>query len=96
MSNKSLNFNTPLLDLAGQPCPPVDAKEQTPGFWLAPALSSHNQGDPLKYFAWAVTIYNKGELSLDQSDLSTLKEFVKTTQTLNNLCKAQILQIIND
>jgi hypothetical protein len=96
MANKVLNFNKPLFDLAGEPIAPVNGKEQTVGAWLAPALSGHNQGDPLKYFAWAVSMYNGGDLNLDESDLSVLKEFIKTATTLSNLVKAQALQIINE
>ena len=95
MANTTLNFNVPVLDLAQKPFPAVDGKEQTVGSYIAPSLSGHNQGDPLKFFSWAVTIYNGGELTLDESDLSTLKEFIKATHTLNNLVKAQALKIIN-
>jgi len=95
MANTTLNFNVPLLDLAQKPFPAVDGKEQTIGMALAPSLSGHNQGDPLKFFAWAVTLYNGGELSLDESDLNTLKEFVKSTPTMFNIVKAQVLKIIN-
>jgi len=90
-----LNFNNPLINLAGEQFSPIDGKTQTVGAVLAPALSGHNQGDPLKYFAWAVTLYNSGELFLDESDLNTLKDFIKSTQSLNNLVKAQALKIIN-
>jgi len=94
--NRGLSFDKPLLDLAGNPLLNQDQNEVTLGLRLAPTLSGHNQGDPLKFFAWAVTIYNKGELVLDKSDLATLKDFVTSTLYLNNLEKAQILEVINN
>jgi len=94
MSNKKLNFDIPLLDLAKSPFPDVEGKKQTVGYFLAPSLSNHNQGDPLKYFNWAIAIFNGDALSLDESDIGTLKEFIKITPSLNNLVKAQALKII--
>jgi hypothetical protein len=94
MSN--FNFNKALLNLAGKPFLSPEEKEITIGSVLAPSLSDHNQGDPLKFFSWAVTIFNGGDLSLDKSDVITLKEFITTTLSLNNLAKAQILDIINE
>jgi len=93
--SKVFDLNVPITDLAGKQFPAIDGQEQTVGVVLAPALSGHNQGDPLKFFSWAVTLFNGGELNLDESDAITLKEFVKTTPTLNNLVKAQVLKLIS-
>lgn len=95
-NNRTMNFDRPLLDLAMNPLLDQDKNEVTLGSRLAPSLSGHNQGDPMKFMAWAVAVYNKGDLLLDSSEVTILKAFVNGTLFLNNLEKAQILEVINN
>lgn len=62
---------------------------------LANALAVDNdKEDPLKFMEMASTLYNKGEIELDRSDLTKLKEKIKKHDGFTNLLKAAILEAI--
>lgn len=82
-----LNFN--LLSLDGQEIADAHA-----GKLLANVLVSAGKGDAMKYWTWAQKLYAGEELSLDPSDMETLKNFVKESDTMSILAKAQILERI--
>lgn len=86
---KEVNLNFPILGLDGKEIPEANA-----GKLLAETLSSHNEGDALKFFGWARKLYVGEALSLDASDLGKLKEFVQNSKFLPNITKAQILEAI--
>ena len=79
-----LNFN--LTELDGKEISNANA-----GKLLANVLVQGTKGDALKFWDWAVSL-NKGEvLDLDSSDQETFKNFVKDSEGLPILTKAQIL-----
>ena len=82
-----INFNKNLLDLEGKE---IDGANI--GKIVAQTLVQSSKGDALKYWGWA-TKMNAGEtLDLDKSDLETLKNFIKESETLTILTKAQALE----
>lgn len=91
-----LDFNVALKGLDGQDV--VDEKNEPVrvGKLLAGQLAFSNKGDALKMFHWAQKMYAGEALDLDKSDESTLKEFIKTNESLTVLAKAQILQVFKD
>lgn len=91
-----LDFNKQLLGLDGKPVKDIDNKDITIGKLLAGQLAGANKGDALKLFTWAQKVYNGEPLELDQSDTSTLKDFVKNSEQLTVLAKAQILGVFKD
>jgi hypothetical protein len=93
-----VNLNKPLIGLDGvEAKDPVRSEAITLGKLLAGQLANHNQGDPLKLSSWAMKLYNGKPIMIpDKSDLDTLKTFIKTSQQLTNLMKAQMLEAIDE
>ncbi len=84
---KKINLNFPIKDLDGEELPNSHA-----GKILANGLIGQSKGDAVKYWGWALKLNNKEEFEIDESDYSTLKEFVKNHETLPVITKAQILK----
>lgn len=83
-----LNFNFNLTDLDGKELDNANA-----GKLLANTLIQQTKGDAVKYWEWALAL-NKGDiLDLDSSDQETLKTFVKDSETITVLGKAQLLGV---
>jgi hypothetical protein len=83
-----LNFNFNLVDLDGQEIDNANA-----GKLLANTLVQQTKGDALKFWEWALAL-NKGEIvDLDTSDQTTLKSFIKDSDSLSILGKGQLLQV---
>jgi hypothetical protein len=79
-----LNFN--LTELDGK-----EIANGNAGKLLAQNLVQQSKGDALKFWDWAVSL-NKGEaIDLDSSDQETFKNFVKDSESLPIIAKAQIL-----
>lgn len=83
-----LNFNFNLTDLDGKELEGANA-----GKLLANTLIQQTKGDAVKYWEWALAL-NKGDIiDLDSSDQETLKNFVKDSETITILAKAQVLNV---
>ena len=83
-----LDFNFNLTDLDGK-----ELENANCGKLLANTLIQQTKGDAVKYWEWALAL-NKGEvLDLDTSDQETLKTFVKDSETITVLAKAQLLGV---
>lgn len=83
-----LNFNFNLTDLDGKELEGANA-----GKLLANTLIQQTKGDAVKYWEWALAL-NKGEvIDLDTSDQETLKTFIKDSEVLPVLTKAQSLAV---
>lgn len=87
-----LDFNLPLKALDGTVIKDGE-KDLTLGRLLSGQLATASKGDALKLFTWAQKTYAGEKLDLDPSDTETLKQFVKDSETMTVLAKAQILQI---
>ena len=59
---------------------------------VAQTLVQSSKGDALKYWGWATKLNAGEELDLDKSDTETLKNFIKESETLTILTKAQALE----
>jgi hypothetical protein len=81
-----LDLNFDLKDLAGNVIP-----ESNCGKIVANTLTQEAQGDALKYWDWALKLHNGKVLELDNSDQGTFKEYIKSSQYLSILLKAQVL-----
>jgi hypothetical protein len=57
--------------------------------------SAREASNPVKYFDWALKLYNKQTLEVDSSDLEELKKFVKTHKSLFVIAQAQILKALS-
>jgi hypothetical protein len=83
-----LDFNFNLTDLDGK-----EIEGANCGKLLANTLIQQTKGDAVKYWEWALAL-NKGDiLDLDTSDQETLKTFIKDSETVTVLAKAQLLAV---
>lgn len=64
------------------------------GKYLGVALVQSTKGDPIKMYSWAQTLFKGEPINVDKSDRKTLEEFIKDHDSLTNLAKAQMLEII--
>ena len=79
-------MNKPVLGLDGKE---IDGSHL--GKIIAQTLAATTKGDALKLFTWAQKLYSSEELDLDPSDTETLKNFIKESESLTILTKAQAL-----
>jgi hypothetical protein len=85
-----LNFNFNLVDLDGK-----EIENGNLGKILANNLINQTKGDAVKYWEWALAL-NKGQvIDLDTSDQDTLKTFIKDSEVLPVLTKAQSLAVFS-
>lgn len=81
-----IDFNFDLLSLDGKAI-----EGEKAGKLLARTLVGSNKGDALKFWEWAQKLYAGEPLEIDTSDTETLKNFVKESEVLTVLAKAQLL-----
>lgn len=81
-----IQLNKNLIGLDGQ-----EIEQSNMGKLLAQILVSANKGDALKFWTWANKLHAGEDLDLDPSDAETLKNFIKDSEQLTILSKAQIL-----
>lgn len=67
-----------------------DIEEANAGKILGNSLVAQSKGDAVKYYCWAVKLYNGESIEVDKSDFKKIKEFVSESG-LPILTKAQIL-----
>jgi len=84
-----INLNKNLLDLEGN-----EIKDAHIGKVVASALAGSNKGDAIKFWHWSTKFYSCEEVELDPSDLETLRTFIKESEQMTVLSKAQILQLL--
>jgi hypothetical protein len=88
------NFNIALKNLAGETVKDEKNEDLTVGKLLSSSLVNQTKGDSIKYFAWALKMYNCEQINLDASDIKVLSSFVEGNESLTVLAKAQILELL--
>lgn len=91
-----LEFNKLLVGLDGQPVKDNEDRGVSLGMLLSSQLAQSNKGDALKLFTWAQKMYNGDTLDLDPSDKQTLEDFIKNSEALTVLAKAQLLSVFKN
>lgn len=81
-----IDFNKNLIGLDGSQ---IEGAHM--GKLVASTLASANKGDALKFWTWATKFHEGEVVDLDPSDAETLKNFIKESEQLTILSKAQIL-----
>lgn len=71
------------------------AGDHTLGKILAGDLVSTADGPAIKFYDWAVKLYDGGVIEVDAADLEVLKKRVESSQGLTVLTKAQLLKALN-
>lgn len=88
---KKVNLNFAFKGLDG-----VEMIETNAGKSLGQALASATKGDPIKHWSLAKRMYDGEILEVDESDLTLVKEFVKSSEGFTALAKAQMLDVLNN
>jgi hypothetical protein len=90
MENKIINLNFNLKDLDGNDLNP----EQNAGKIVARSLVVQPKGDAVKFYHWAISLHRGESVSLDFSDLEVLRNWIKNTDAIFVIAKAQILEYL--
>lgn len=90
-----VDFNHPLVSLNGQNAIDETGNETTVGKVLASVLANSNKGNPLKLMGWAKKMWNCEPINLDRADKKMLLDFVENEQSLSNLSKSAIIELID-
>lgn len=81
----NIDLNFPIKGLDDKEIPDSNA-----GKLLGNMLASNNKGDALKYYDWGRSLYKGNVIEVDRSDFDTIEKFIKESEQLSNLVKAQI------
>ena len=92
--NQSMKINTQikLKDLSGKELP----GENTFGQFLANILIQSKTGGKMKMYTLATKLYNDKSVEVDASDLSLIKESIKTTEVYTGLVSGQCELLLED
>lgn len=88
-----VSFDSPLVNLNGEPVLGENDKPAFIGRFLANALMNHTKGDSIKFYDWAKQMYKGGVVDFDRADQDTIKKFIKDSEQLTHLMKAQMLEL---
>jgi hypothetical protein len=86
-----LNFNTPVLDIKGEP------QKDLLSELLANMLMNAPAREPLttQYFVWGLELHKTGVIEVDDAQIKTLKEFLGNPETkLTVLGKGRLDEVI--
>lgn len=83
-----LNLNFNLLDLDGKEIEGANA-----GKLFANQLVNQSKGDAVKFWELSLKLYKGEVIDLDSSDQNTIKQFIKDSDSLPVLTKAQLLLV---
>lgn len=64
------------------------------GQLMAEFLSNEVKGNSIKYVDWAIALYKKEAISVDDADLSKLKSILEGTENMIALAKGQLLKYL--
>ena len=84
---KKVNFDTDLKDYKGESVGKLNEI-------IATILQASPKGNPVKMNSWAVNLYVKKELELDDADIQTLIDFFTQDEKVPNITKAAVIEIL--
>lgn len=86
-----LNFNNQVIGLNGQP---LEGEQNSINKILANILAYSSSGPLTKFMDWARDLYAGKVLNLDRTDAEVLEGFIKSLDTIPNITKEQMLEVI--
>lgn len=97
MTKIKINLDVPFINLDGSQFYDEPAgMKQTLGRVLGNQLVASNRSDAVKYYDWAIALYNGQAIEVDKSDFNKIKDFVDKHEGMIVLAKAQILQALDE
>lgn len=91
MGKYTIDLNKSLIDLDGS-----EIQNGNMGKILAASIVNQSKGDAIKLYGWAVDMSKGNVIIIDKSDYDTLKNFIKDSESMTVITKAQILNIVNE
>jgi hypothetical protein len=88
-----LSFDFQIKKLSGEA---YEGDQNHAGKLLAEALSAGNKGQSIKFFDWAVKLWNKEKIVVDATDFDVLRAWIDTNEFVNILCKAQWIKSMEE
>ena len=86
-----LDLNKPVSNLNFEPIPNSNLAKI-----LAEEIAVSNVTPTIKFFDWALSLHQKGEINVDATDRDLLRKFIEENQRFTVLVKAQLLKAVND
>lgn len=87
---KKVNFGIKLKDYKGESVGKMDQLNEI----MATVLQMSSEGNPIKMNTWAINLYVKKELELDDADIQTLIDFFTQNNQVPNITKAAVIEIL--
>ena len=84
---KKVNFGTDLKDFKGESVGKLNEV-------MASVLQATPEGNPVKMNSWAVNLYVKKVIELDDADIQTLIDFFTNNKQVPNITKAAVIEIL--
>lgn len=93
-----INLDRPVMDLSDGEDAIAGMKPTTEKLskTLGTMLKADPNGDALKFLGWAMDLYQKGRLEVDESDFKVLYEFVERNKQAWALVKGQLLRAFTE
>lgn len=92
-----VDLNWKLKTLEGKPMENENEELIHAGKIVANVLSTSVETEhPIKYLDWALKLYNKQALDLDKADAELFTKFIKTSNKLLTITKAQVLNHLSE
>jgi len=84
---KKVNFGVDIKDFKGEAVGKLNEV-------FANVLQMSTEGNPVKMNSWAVNLYVKGEIEVDDADLQMLIDFITNNKQIPNITKAAALEVM--
>jgi len=91
MALTTLDFSKNLRDLDGNEVEGSEMKKI-----LANLFANGQSKEPSKWNDWSLDLWTKGRLEVDSTDLEKIKNFIIESTALNNIGKAQMLDVFKE
>lgn len=86
-----LNFDFNVKNLGGEI---IQGENGHAGKLLASVLSQMNKGNSIKLYDWALKLWNKQALEIDDTDVKVLETIIEESQMITVLAKVPMLEHI--
>lgn len=90
-----LDLSKPFLDLDDKPFSDGKGGDLLMSKVVAGLIVGKGKENIIKLSDWGRDLWKKGQISIDRQDLGIIKTIVESTEEMNILMKAQVIEIID-
>jgi len=88
---KTINLDFNFKDLSGKE---IAGDGNNAGRLLANLLVTETKGEAIKMYDWALALYNKKPIQVDDADFNKIKDYIQNSEKMTLLSKAQLLKYL--